>query len=116
MIVKVFKDIYVDGNYQREKDYDIDIPEEKLIEGITTKTPEYWYVLIDGKVFKSDQEKGLKSIFFPTKEAAENKVANALYWRRKLVPDIGCAVGYDTETFYDELLKTHNVEFKTIKL
>ena len=95
--------------------YDLDIPDDKIIKGITTKFPTYWYALIDGKLFKSDQRKGLKSIYFSSKDELEDAISQALYWRRKLVPNIGNGVGYDTKDFYFKLQQAHNIEFKKVK-
>ena len=100
----------------QEISYDLNIPDDKIIEGITTsKFPTYWYALIDGKLFKSDQRKGLKSIYFSSKDELEDAISQALYWRRKLVPEIGCGVGYDCEDFISKLKQTHNIEFKQVK-
>ena len=96
-------------------DYTLDIPDDKIIRGITTKFPTYWYALIDGKLFKSDQRKGLKSIYFSSKDELEDAISQALYWRRKLVPNIGRGVGYDTKDFYLKLKQTHNIEFKKVQ-
>ena len=70
---------------------------------------------IDGKLFKSDQEKGIKSILFPSKDSLTWHLAEALYWRKGLIPRIGQGVGYNTTDFYEKLVKTFNVEFKTIQ-
>ena len=116
MIVKVNKVQYnLDTNDLLDVDYTLDIPDDKIIRGITTKPPTYWYALIDGKLFKSDQRKGLKSIYFSSKDELEDAISQALYWRRKLVPGIGCGVGYDCEDFYLKLKQTHNIEFKQVK-
>ena len=70
--------------------YEINIPDREIIKGITVaKPPTYWYALIDGKLFKSNQWKGLKSIYFSSKDELEDAISHALYWRRKLVPGIG---------------------------
>lgn len=95
--------------------YDLDIPDDKIIKGITTKFPTYWYALIDGKLFKSDQRKGLKSIYFSSKDELEDAISQALYWRKKLVPNIGNGVGYDTKDFYFKLQQAHNIEFKKVQ-
>ena len=96
--------------------YEINIPDREIIKGITVaKPPTYWYALIDGKLFKSDQRKGLKSIYFSSKDELEDAISQALYWRRKLVPDIGCGVGYDCEDFYLKLKQTHKIEFKKVQ-
>ena len=96
-------------------DYTLDIPDDKIIRGITTEFPTYWYALIDGKLFKSDQRKGLKSIYFSSKDELEDAISQALYWRQKLVPDIGRGVGYDTMDFISKLKQTHKIEFKQVK-
>lgn len=92
MIVKANKVQYnleVNG-YLDDIDYTLDIPDDKIIKGITTsKFPTYWYALIDGKLFKSDQRKGLKSIYFSSKDELEDAISQALYWRQKLVTGIG---------------------------
>ena len=117
MIVKANKIQYnPDTNDLLDVDYTLDIPDDKIIRGITTKAPTYWYVLIDGKLFKSDQKKGLKGIYFSSKDELEDAISQALYWRQKLVPGIGSGVGYDTKDFYFKLKQTHNIEFKKVKL
>lgn len=118
MIVKVHEVDFDESkrDYVTTKEYDLDIPEKKLVDGITVKFPVYWYALIDGKLFKSDREKGLKGIFFSTKEKLEENLTHALYWRRKLVPNIGAGVGYDVDDFYEKLKETHKIEFKQIQL
>lgn len=103
------------GGYVVDNEYDLELHDEKIISKITTKSPTYWYALIDGKLFKSDEEKGLKSIFFSSKDILKEHLAGALYWRKGLVPRIGQGVGYDTDDFYKKLIKTHNVEFKQVK-
>ena len=105
------------GGYVVDNEYDLELPDEKIINKITIaeKYLNYWYALIDGKLFKSDQEKGLKSIYFASKESLEKHLADALYWRKGLVPGIGCGVGYDTDDFYKKLIKTHNIEFKQVQ-
>ena len=117
MIVKANKIQYnLDTNDLLDVDYTLDIPDDKIIKGITVaKPPTYWYALIDGKLFKSDQRKGLKSICFSSKDELEDAISQALYWRQKLVPGIGCGVGYDTTDFYLKLKQTHNIEFKQVK-
>lgn len=117
MIVKVHEIDYDESKrvYVTTKEYDLDIPEEKLVDGITVKFPVYWYAFIDGKLFKSDQQKGLKSIFFTTKEKLEEAIQHSLYWRHKLVPHIGGGVGYDTKDFYEKLKNTHEIEFKQLQ-
>ena len=100
----------------QEISYDLNIPDDKIIEGITTsKFPTYWYALIDGKLFKSDQRKGLKSIYFSSKDELEDAISQALYWRQRLVPDIGRGVGYDCEDFISKLKQTHKIEFKKVQ-
>ena len=117
MIVKVNKVQYNPEtlDYLDDLQYDLEIPDDKLINGITTKTPTYWYALIDGKLFKSDQRKGLKSIYFSSKEELESALSQALYWRQRLVPGIGAGIGYDTKDFYLKLKLTHNIEFKKVQ-
>jgi hypothetical protein len=117
MIVKVNEVKYhpEQNGYITENEYDLELPDEKIISKITTKSPTYWYALIDGKLFKSDQQKGLKSIYFSSKDDLKARLADALYWRKDLVPGIGCGVGYDTDDFYKKLIKTHNVEFKQVQ-
>lgn len=116
MIVKANKIQYnPDTNDLLDVDYTLDIPDDKIIRGITTKTPTYWYALIDGKLFKSDQRKGLKSIYFSSKDELEDAISQALYWRQKLVPGIGYGVGYNCEDFYLKLKQTHKIEFKKIQ-
>ena len=118
MIVKANKVQYnpeTDG-FLDDIHYEINIPDHEIIKGITvSKFPTYWYALIDGKLFKSDQRKGLKSIYFSSKDELEDAISQALYWRQKLVPQIGCGVGYDTKDFYFKLKQTHNIEFKKVK-
>ena len=122
MIIKVSESsLHLDENYNGgyvvDNEYDLELPDEKIIDKITVtkKYPTYWYALIDGKLFKSDQQKGLKSIFFSSKDDLKDRLADALYWRKGLVPRIGMGVGYDTDDFYKKLIKTHNVEFKQIQ-
>ena len=117
MIVKVNKIQYnPETDDIQEINYDQNIPDRAIIKGITvSKFPTYWYALIDGKLFKSDQRKGLKNIYFSSKDELEDAISQALYWRRKLVPGIGCGVGYDTMDFYLKLKQTHNIEFKQVK-
>ena len=117
MIVKVNETKYhpEQGGYVTDNEYDLEFSDKKIIDKITTKLPVYWYALIDGKLFKSDQQKGLKSIFFSSKDDLKDRIADALYWRKGLVPRIGQGVGYDTDDFYKKLIKTHNVEFKQIQ-
>ena len=118
MIVKANKIQYnpeTDG-FLDNLQYDLHIPDCKIIQGITVaKPPTYWYALIDGKLFKSDQRKGLKSIYFSSKDELESALSDALYWRQKLVPNIGRGVGYDTKDFYLKLKQTHNIEFKKVQ-
>ena len=117
MIVKANKIQYnPDTNDLLDVDYTLDIPDDKIIRGITvSKFPTYWYALIDGKLFKSDQRKGLKSIYFSSKDELEDAISQALYWRQKLVPGIGCGVGYDCEDFISKLRQTHKIEFKKVQ-
>ena len=112
---KVQKKAEDNGNLE-DLQYDLHIQDRAIIKGITVaKPPTYWYAWIDGKLFKSDQRKGLKSIYFSSKDELEDAISQALYWRRKLVPEIGCGVGYDCEDFYLKLKQTHNIEFKKVQ-
>ena len=95
--------------------YDLDIPDDKLIKEIMDEFPTYWYALIDGRLFKSDSERGSKGIFFKSKDELEFAISQALYWKKKLVPDIGVGVGYDCEDFYIKLKESHNIKFKTVQ-
>lgn len=118
MIVKVNKVQYnpETNGYLDELNYDLNIPDRAIIRGITvSKFPTYWYALIDGKLFKSDQRKGLKSIYFSSKDELEDALSDALFWRQKLVPGIGRGVTYDTKDFISKLKQTHNIEFKQVK-
>ena len=118
MIVKVNKVQYnpETNGYLDELNYEIKIQDREIIKGITVaKPPTYWYALIDGKLFKSDQRKGLKSIYFSSKDELEDAISQALYWRQRLVPDIGRGVSYDTMDFYLKLKQTHNIEFKKVQ-
>ena len=118
MIVKVNKVQYnpETNGYLDELNYEINIQNHEIIKGITvSKFPTYWYALIDGKLFKSDQWKGLKSIYFSSKDELEDAISQALYWRQRLVPDIGRGVSYDTMDFYLKLKQTHNIEFKKVQ-
>ena len=117
MIVKANKIQYnLDTNDLLDVDYTLDIPDDKIIQGITiAKVPTYWYALIDGKLFKSNQWKGLKSIYFSSKDELEDAISQALYWRQRLVPDIGRGVGYDCEDFISKLKQTHKIEFKKVQ-
>ena len=117
MIVKANKIQYnPETDDIQEINYDLNIPDREIIKGITVaKPPTYWYALIDGKLFKSNQWKGLKSIYFSSKDELEDAISQALYWRKKLVPNIGSGVGYDTKDFYFKLKQAHNIEFKKVK-
>lgn len=117
MIVKVREDKFDFGKSEfiRTNEYELQIPDQKILDKITIESPEYWYATIDGKLFKSDQEKGVKSILFPSKDSLTWHLAEALYWRKGLIPRIGQGVGYDTTDFYEKLVKTFNVEFKQVK-
>lgn len=68
-----------------ERNYELEVDDDVVIDAITIKSPSYWYVLIDGKLFKSDSQKGLKSILFSSRERAENAVNDGLYWKHKIV-------------------------------
>lgn len=116
MIIKRHEVRYNKGEYEDlpEGCYDLEVDDEKLVKAITTKTPVYYYVTIDGKLFKSDMKNGLESILFSTKERAEDYIKKALYWRTRIVPGIGCGVGYDVDDFYRKLLETHKVEIKKV--
>ena len=118
MIVKANKIQYnpeVNG-YLEDLQYDLHIQDREIIKGITVaKPPTYWYALIDGKLFKSDQRKGLKSIYFSSKDELEDAISQALYWRQRLVPNIGRGVGYDCEDFISKLKQTHKIEFKQVQ-
>ena len=96
-------------------EYDLDIPDGKLIKGITTEFPTYWYALIDGRLFKSDSGLGPEGVFFESKDELEFELSQALYWKKELVPGIGEGVAYDCEDFYIKLKETHNIEFKTVQ-
>ena len=117
MIVKVNEDVFHPGEepFITLNQYDLELPDEKIVDKITVEIPGYWYALIDGKLFKSDEQKGVKGVLFKSKEILEKHLANALYWRKGLVPRIGCGVGYDADDFYNKLIQTHNVEFKQVK-
>ena len=117
MIIKVNKIKYnpETKGYIKDLYYTLDIPDDVIIQSITTKTSTYWYALIDGKLFKSDQRKGLKSICFSSEDELESALADALYWRQKLVPGIGAGIGYDTKDFISKLKQIHNVELKKVQ-
>jgi len=117
MIVKVDKSEFSQEKreYIVTEKYDLDIPDQKIIDTITVKNPSYWYALIDGQLFKSDYDKGLKSIFFKDKSKLETAIKNGLYWKRKLIPGIGGGIGYDVNDFYKKLKESHKIEFKEIK-
>ena len=95
--------------------YDLDIPDDKLVKGITAEFPTYWYALIDGRLFKSDSGLGSEGVFFESKDELEFELSQALYWKKELVPGIGEGVAYDCEDFYRKLKETHNIEFKTVQ-
>lgn len=118
MKIKVNKSVYNENTlgYLKETDYDLEVDDEKLVKAITTKTPVCYYALIDGKVFKSDQYKGLGNIFFSSEMDLVNALKHGLYWRKRIIPDIGCGVGYDTDDFYKKLKSTHNIEIKQVIL
>jgi len=117
MTINVNEVVYSPGekDYIREKEYELEIPDGKIFDKITIDSPTYWYATIDGKLFKSDQGNGVKSILFSSKETLTQRLAEALYWRKGLIPRIGQGVGYDTDDFYEKLVKTFNVEFKTVQ-
>lgn len=117
MIVKVNKVKYnpETKGYIDDLKYTLDILDDVIINIITTKTPTYWYALIDGKLFKSDRGKGLKSICFSSEDELESALAAALYWKQKLVPGIGAGIGYDVQDFISKLKQTHNIEFKKVQ-
>ena len=118
MIVKANKIQYnpeVNG-YLDELNYDLNIPDREIRKASTVaKTATYQYAWIDGKRFKSDQWKGLKSICFSSKDELESALSDALFWRQKLVPGIGRGVTYDTKDFISKLKQTHKIEFKKVK-
>ena len=95
--------------------YDLDIPDDKLVKGITAEFPTYWYALVDGRLFKSDSGLGPEGVFFESKDELEFELSQALYWKKELVPGIGEGVAYDCEDFYTKLKETHNIEFKTVQ-
>lgn len=95
--------------------YDLDIPDDKLVKEITAEFPTYWYALIDGRLFKLDSGRGFEGIFFKSKDELEFALSRALYWKKELVPDIGDGIGYDCEDFYIKLKETHNIKFKTVQ-
>ena len=51
--------------------YDLDIPDDKLVKGITAEFPTYCYALIDGRLFKSDSGLGPEGVFFESKDELE---------------------------------------------
>lgn len=93
--------------------YDLDVADDKVIKALTVKKQECWYALIDGKVFKSP-DNGRKSIFFASKDDLETAIANGLYWKRNIIPNIGRCIGYDVKAFYEDLKKNHKIEFKKV--
>lgn len=95
--------------------YELEVSDDIVIDAMTIKNQSYWYILIDGKLFKSDSQKGLKSILFSSRENAENAVKNGLYWKHKIIPHIGCNCGYDENDFYDKLKSSHKIEIKEFK-
>ena len=97
------------GEYVRE------VEDSMVINAITTDSPTYYYALIDGRLFKSDRNKGLKSYLFSTREKLEKAIAEGLYWKGNIIPHIGNRCGYDTEEFYKDLTENHTVEIKEFK-
>lgn len=95
--------------------YTLEVDDNKVINSMTTKSPIYYYALINGKLFKSEQYKGLKSYLFNTKEKLEKAIAGGLYWKDNIIPHIGNRCGYDTEQFYKDLTENHTVEIKEFK-
>ena len=52
MIVKVNEVEYhpEQNGYITENEYDLELPDEKILDKITIKNPVYWYALIDGRL------------------------------------------------------------------
>ena len=86
-----------------------------IIKAITTESPTYYYALIDGRLFKSDLNKGLKSYLFNTKEKLETAISYGLYHKDKIIPYIGQNCGYDAKQFYKDLTENHKVDIREFK-
>ena len=71
------------GEYVRE------VEDSMVNNAITTDSPTYYYALIDGRLFKSDRNKGLKSYLFSTREKLEKAISEGLYFKDKIIPYIG---------------------------
>lgn len=97
------------GEYVRE------VEDSMVINAITTDSPTYYYALIDGRLFKSDTNKGLKSYLFNTREKLEKVIADGLYFKDKIIPYIGQNCGYDTKQFYKDLTENHKVDIREFK-
>lgn len=97
------------GEYVRE------VEDSMVINAITTDSPTYYYALIDGRLFKSDRNKGLKSYLFSTREKLEKAISEGLYFKDKIIPYIGQNCGYDTKQFYKDLTESHKVDIREFK-
>lgn len=97
------------GEYVRE------VEDSMIIKAITTESPTYYYALIDGRLFKSDLNKGLKSYLFNTKEKLETAISYGLYHKDKIIPYIGQNCGYDAKQFYKDLTENHKVDIREFK-
>lgn len=97
------------GEYTRE------VEDSMIIKAITTESPTYYYALIDGRLFKSDINKGLKSYLFNTKEKLETAISYGLYHKDKIIPYIGQNCGYDAKQFYKDLTENHKVDIREFK-
>lgn len=97
------------GEYVRE------VEDSIVINAITTVSPTYYYALIDGRLFKSDTNRGLKSYLFNTREKLEKAIAEGLYYKNDIVPYIGQNCGYDTKQFYKDLTENHKVDIREFK-
>ena len=97
------------GEYVRE------VEDSMVINAITTDSPTYYYALIDGRLFKSDRSKGLKSYLFSTREKLEKAISEGLYFKDKIIPYIGQNCGYDTKQFYKDLTENHKVGIREFK-
>lgn len=116
MKIKVNKVELVKSDVITRRQYVMDIPDEKIIDGITVKNLSYWYAIIDGRVFKSDiSKKKMGGVFFSSKKDLDEAIANALYWRKKIIPGIGNGIGYDRDDFASKLKNSHKIEYKNIK-
>ena len=99
--------------------YTLEVDDNKVINSMTTKSPIYYYALINGKLFKSEQYKGLKSYLFNTKEKLEKAIAGGLIGKTILSPILAIDAAMTQNNSIRILQKTirwksKNLNFKRI--